>query len=366
MNNRGRQFTYVQQLLHLNSGVEGLEQDLSSQEDISEWAYIIHDEDETTDGRKKLPHVHVVIKYDNAHTVTAVAKHVNEKESQYIEYIKGKNGYNNQLSYLVHRTSGASEKHQYEVDKVRANFDYPKRLSTIEKHLNSSSSTKKLENVLNAISSGIMTYDEGSAILTPLEFSRWHQSLKVVWQRRQKELSIQKIQEREITGKGIDIIYLYGRSGTGKTSLAKRLAGDNYFFAVGKRDKFQGYQYGNVIIDDLKLDDFNSSELLQLLDNFGSGKADARYQNVQLLCDKIIITSIFTPEVLWRSVREGGLDEFEQLERRLTAVIELTDDNIVDAETGEIIAKNKYSTKSRMINGKISPKKTAHEIIKIR
>ena len=120
-----------------------------------------------------------------------------------------------------------------------------------------------------------------------------------------------------------------------------------------------------MIIDDLKLDDFNSSELLQLLDNLGSGKADARYQNVQLLCDKIIITSIFTPEVLWRSVREGGLDEFEQLERRLTAVIKLTDDNIVAAETGEIIEKNNYSTKSRMINGKISPKKIAQEIINI-
>nr|WP_330218266.1 Rep family protein [Streptococcus suis] len=78
---------------------------------------------------------------DNDNVIHAVYNKLSqngfEVQSNFFEAWKGK--VNNAYSYLIHRTEDASEKHQYTVDEVIANFDYAERIENIESKIQSNS-----------------------------------------------------------------------------------------------------------------------------------------------------------------------------------------------------------------------------------
>ncbi|MGC4432415.1 replication initiation protein, partial [Streptococcus suis] len=62
------------------------------------------------------------------------------------------------------RTEDASEKYQYPVDEVFANFDYAERIENIESKIQSNSRKEKtinvVRNLINKIIAGDITFDE--------------------------------------------------------------------------------------------------------------------------------------------------------------------------------------------------------------
>ena len=139
------------------------------------------------------------------------------------------------------------------------------------------------------------------------------------------------------SGKPIEVIWISGKSGTGKTSLAKEYVEKlkrPYFITGSSRDIFQNYSGEHtMIIDEFRGDMIKYPDLLRILDPFGSQvMAPSRYSDKPLACDLILITSPYTPvefyQKLFIHTVEDSIDSMEQLLRRITLTIEMDEDHI--------------------------------------
>lgn len=83
-------------------------------------AYILHDKDIDDNGVLKKPHYHLPVKFPNRRQINAVAKELNIPEN----LIQWRSDWDGTIEYLVH--SDKLDKHLYEWDEVKANFDLTK------------------------------------------------------------------------------------------------------------------------------------------------------------------------------------------------------------------------------------------------
>ncbi|WP_269160911.1 hypothetical protein [Enterococcus sp. BWB1-3] len=139
------------------------------------------------------------------------------------------------------------------------------------------------------------------------------------------------------TGRSIDVIYIYGHAGVGKSRLAKDYAekSDSDYFLIGSsRDPFQQYDgQSTIILDELRPSTFPYNDLLKLLDPFNTySNAPSRYFDKALTADLIIITSPYSPKEFYQRIIKSDkhfderIDSYYQLARRLGLVIFLTKD----------------------------------------
>lgn len=332
MNKRSRTFGYTQQLSHLNQKIVNFPR-LLKEAGAEQYAYIVHDKDETADGISKASHVHVVMKFENPRSLQSIAKIFNDSP-QYVELPKTRNGFENMLAYLVHHTKGATEKHQYDLEAVTANFDYPDALEKITAKVNERDSKTRLDDILERLMAYDITYEEAVGELTASEFSRYHQRLKVTAEYGRQQYAKRWIKEHEDTGTPIEVIWITGPAGSGKTVEAKKIAREKsdkgFYLAVGQRDPFERYTDEPIIVlDDLRPKTFDYNTLLQLLDPFNSTMADARYSNKTLIADTIIVTSVYSPLDFYHMLvpeQYRDIDTYKQLERRIGKIIRKGDE----------------------------------------
>ena len=129
------------------------------------------------------------------------------------------------------------------------------------------------------------------------------------------------------------VIYMYGSPGLGKTRLAKSYAEkekEPYYITGSSRDPFQSYRNQEiVIIDELRPDTFNYSDLLKILDPYNFDVfLPSRYIDKALTARLIVITSPYSPKQLYDYMLHlKNIDSFEQLERRIGTTI------LVEADT---------------------------------
>lgn len=83
------------------------------QENIKEYAFILHDRDFNEVGEIKKEHYHVIIKFPSPRSISGLSKELNIKEN-YIEPTKKSYVYG--LRYLIHADD--EEKFQYEINDV--------------------------------------------------------------------------------------------------------------------------------------------------------------------------------------------------------------------------------------------------------
>lgn len=326
MNKKSRVFGYTQQLSHLNQKLEDFPR-LFEEAGVEQYAYIVHDKDRTADGVLKASHVHVVMKFENPRSLQSIGKIF--RDSQYVELPKTRNGFNNMLAYLTHRTKGATEKYQYDPEAVTANFDYPDALDKITAKVNQQNVKTRLDDILERLMTYEITYEEAVGELTASEFSRYHQRLKVTAEYGRQQYAKRWIKEHEDNHKPIEVIWITGVAGSGKTVEAKKIARErsprDFYMATGQRDPFQNYTDEPVIIfDDLRPKSFDYNTLLQLLDPFNATMADARYSNKTLIADTIIITSVYSPLDFYHVLvpeQYRDIDTYKQLERRISEII---------------------------------------------
>ena len=337
---RCKNMMYEQQVDHLPFPVEELEARIKRLKP-KRYAYILHNEDVNEKGELEAPHIHVMLCFANAHYITSIAAKLSDKP-QYIK--KWDERSNNGFSYLLHITDGASGKTKHDPREVTANFDYT-TLVTMEipgqiagAHEKKAGTVKTL---LDLMYIGAKTKREVEAELSGSQYGRYKKQIDTIWAKR---LEIKAAEWREkmlAEGAQVQVVWLYGSAGTGKTSFAKAYAqkkSQEYYVSGSSRDIFQGYcGEHTIIMDELRPKTIPYHDLLRILDPFSltdPTMAPSRYNDKAIACDLIIITTPYSPssfyehefgEVFGQSER-SKIDSFDQLWRRISLTIHMEQD----------------------------------------
>lgn len=363
---RYRHLMYTQFLDHMVLSVEEL---IAALEQIGadRYALIVHDKDTDKDGNPIGPHVHAMMSFKNGHSLASIAKQFHDKP-QYLE-IYDKN-VNNGYSYLIHATTKARNKYQYDPSEVIANFDYVS-LVTVEipgqiaaKHDKKAGTVKTL---LDLMYIGAKTKREVEAELSGSLYGKYRSQIEAVWAKRLQMMAEEWREKKLAEGAQVQVIWIYGPAGTGKTSLAKsyaRKAGQGYYISGSSRDIFQGYNGEHTLVmDELRPKTIPYHDLLRILDPFNltdPTMAPSRYSDKAIACDLIIITTPYNPLSFYQKEFDkesdfSRVDSFNQLLRRLTLVVYMNDD-IMEVVTYNFYgfqlvpgteAPNPYSAKHR-------------------
>ena len=140
---------------------------------------------------------------------------------------------------------------------------------------------------------------------------------------RSKISAAEKLRASIIKDRNLEVVYITGSSGSGKTTAAKYFSDKlNYdYFVTGSGDDIlDGYDKEEcLILDDFRAGSMKFMEVLKMLDNNTNSSVKSRYNNKDLSnCKLIVITSVFKPNELYKVIQDGDNEEpVEQFYRRL-------------------------------------------------
>lgn len=337
---KAKNMMYVQNLenlpfTNLNECLEYIKKELNP----IKYAGILHNKDKNEDGSLKMPHIHVMLQFENARSIENIAKILKDKP-QYIQKWNGDstNGY----SYLIHATTESQNQHQYEMDEVSANFDYIHLIVKTKKRIKFNLTGRDelvIKGLLDKLYLGEITKEDVEKQLSGSQYAKAKNRIESVYQ---KHIEIVADEWRNYMRKNnltIEVIWIYGTAGVGKTRLAKDYAskyGENYFITGSSRDPFQHYEGQNIIIlDELRPSIFQYSDLLKMFDPFNDEVMGAsRYFDKPLTANVFIITSPYKPKDFYSKIIEEnkkfdvGTDTFKQLARRIDLVLHLDKESL--------------------------------------
>lgn len=337
---KAKNMMYVQNLenlpfTNLNECLEYIKKELNP----IKYAGILHNKDKNEDGSLKMPHIHVMLQFENARSIENIAKILKDKP-QYIQKWNGDstNGY----SYLIHATTESQNQHQYEMDEVSANFDYIHLIVKTKKRIKFNLTGRDelvIKGLLDKLYLGEITKEDVEKQLSGSQYAKAKNRIESVYQ---KHIEIVADEWRNYMRKNnltIEVIWIYGTAGVGKTRLAKEYAskyGENYFITGSSRDPFQHYEGQNIIIlDELRPSIFQYSDLLKMFDPFNDEVMGAsRYFDKPLTANVFIITSPYKPKDFYSKIIEEnkkfdvGTDTFKQLARRIDLVLHLDKESL--------------------------------------
>ena len=336
--NRFYNMMYEQQLKYLPKGMtaDDLFEHIRNKIKPMRWAGIVHDKDLKPDNKTpKEDHVHVMMHFKNARSLNQVAKDIGDKP-QYVEKWNDKleNGY----SYLIHATDNSRFQHQYSADEVIANFDYIaeiKRITEKVAKVRSVSSASRTNALLDLIANGKVTLEEAKKQLSGSEYAKADRKLDSAHALYLERCASKLHEEMMANHEVVRVHWLYGSTATGKSLLAKTIAKrlGRYYITATLKDPFQFYEAEEIIIlDELRPGVIAFPELLEMFDPYSYGKVrmSPRYHNKTLACRTFFVTSPYDPVGFCNGAITGknSIDKPEQLYRRLTSVLHLTQDYI--------------------------------------
>lgn len=301
------------------------------------YAVIVHDKEVDKDGNAKEPDLHVMMRFKNTRYYSGVAKDFGDKP----QYIEGwDDNEENGFAYLVHATAKARKegKHLYDTSEVHANFDYVTYMADLMAKANRTNQQGQSVNwLLDGLYAVALTKQEIEKKLSGSQYGRLKRQIDDIWTKRLQIMAAEWRKQMLEQGKKVEVIWIYGEPGAGKTRLAKRYAdkaGQAFYLSGSSRDPFQGYLgQHTIILDELRPQTIEYHDLLRITDPFGVGEAVAapsRYYDKALAADLIIITSPYSPEAFYYK-KLGAfdmIDKFEQLARRISIAIRMTMDKI--------------------------------------
>ncbi len=289
---------------------------------IKKWAYIIHDKDDTR------PHYHITLHFGGASVDTKqVAEwfklgYMDEdgKEytgEQFVERVKCKR-WSGVVTYLVHGQDSQKNKYQYPISEVHANFDIETEIAN----------EKILGNFEQYSYAQQLQYVNG---LPLSEKAQAFSKLRKLWELQCQILTLN-------TDRQIQVIFITGKGGTGKTYYAKKLlASQGYDFCVSSssNDPFQDYMgQKSIILDDMRDTAFEFEDLLKLLDNNTSSSVKSRFSNKVFNGEMIVITSP-VPLIFWyKQLQYDKNDTLQQLYRRISCYVVVTETEITVYDNG--------------------------------
>ena len=272
---------------------------------IKKYAYILHDKDSDTS-----PHYHIYLNFGSSGVDSKlVAEWFGLQESQ-VNKVKGRS--TDMLLYLTHGQPSQKHKYQYSPSEVIANFDFEEeiRKSKILGNFQEYSYAQQLEYI------NTLPVDEKG---------RNFDKLEKLWKIHSRLLAMNP-------DRNLSVMFIYGKTGTGKTYHAKRIAEGQKFdicISSASNDPWQDYLGQKcVIADDVRDENFSFEELLKLLDNDTASTVQARYGNKVLSCELLILTSSVPLAFWYRHLMFSKREDLKQLYRRINAYIELTEDEV--------------------------------------
>lgn len=290
---------------------------------IKKWAYILHDKDDTR------PHYHIYVNFGKQSVDSALVakwfqlgyKDENGEEhngENFIEKIKGRA--TDVYLYLIHGNDTQQYKHQYSPAEVTANFDFGTEITN----------SKILGNFAEHSYAQQLEYVEKLPIS---EKTAAFDKLEKLWRLRCKWLTLH-------TDRNIDVVFITGTGGTGKTYYAKKFLEKSvkmdFCISSSSNDFMQDYLGQKaLILDDCRDKTFNSFEdCLKFLDNHTSSSVQSRFNNKVFNGEMIVITSAVPLYRWFRGKDKSGNyynltnEDFIQLYRRISCYVEVTKEEI--------------------------------------
>lgn len=339
-NKKAKNMMYAQKVQHLPEEIQNMAdliQLIENKLRPKRYAIITHDKDVDKNGNPKEPDLHIMLSFDNARSLAHVAKILGDKP-QYVEAWVG--DANNGYAYLIHATRQAQKdgKHRYDPGEVTANFDYGELIRRIGFEVEQAKTDRTVNTkvLLDMLYTGAITRRELEQQLTGSLYARYRRQIEDIWAKRLQNLAAEWREEMVSQGKKIQVIWIFGPAGTGKTRFARHhaeKAGQSYFISGSSRDPFQGYcGEHTLILDELRPKTIQYEDLLRILDPYSitdGVMAPSRYNDKALACDLIIITSPYSPKSIYEKIfAVATIDGFDQLDRRISLTIEMTASNI--------------------------------------
>ena len=288
-----------------------IQETIKSHKTIKKWAYILHDKDDTA------PHYHIYLNFGNSGVDTKeVAGWFGLQESQ-VSKVKGRS--TDMLLYLTHGNDSQKNKYQYPVSEVVANFDFETEIKN-SKILGDFKKYSYAQQLLYVDSLPVSEKKSASTTLDKL----WRLYCQCQTLNPDRK---------------IDVIFVCGKGGCGKTFYAKKLLtslGYDFCISSSSNDPFQDYMGQKaIILDDLRDRSFEFEDLLKILDNHTSSSVHSRFSNKVFNGEMIVITSS-VPLNYWFRNRDGkgnyynlGSEDLNQLYRRIGCYVNITEDEIV-------------------------------------
>ncbi len=272
---------------------------------IKKYAYILHDKDPDT-----APHYHIYLNFGNSGVDSKiVAQWFGLQESQ-VNKIQGRA--TDMLQYLTHSNESQKNKYQYSPSEVIANFDFEEEIkrSKILGNFKEYSYAQQLEYVDS---------------LPVAEKVTAFNKLRKLWELRCEVLMLNS--ERDI-----EVIFIYGKTGTGKTTNAKEFArsrGMDVYISSSSNDPLQDYRGQKcIILDDARDTTFEFEDYLKLTDNNTASSVKSKYYNKVLMCNLIIITSSVPLSYWFKHMMFNRSEDLQQFYRRISAYVEITFDEV--------------------------------------
>lgn len=289
------------------------------------YSYIIHDKDTYTkedekrnpehkEGMLKPAHIHLLLKFDSPQHFDNIGKWFGVS-ANFVSKLIG--GWESAVVYQVHRN--APDKYQYSIDEVTANFN-------VQAVIDKSNQKQYLEKILEDILDGTIREYNKTKEIDQLTLVHHAKEINEAFKIRSEHL------QATWKERNTECIFITGKSGVGKTTLAKKIAtekGMEYFISSGSNDIMDGYcQEPCIVLDELRPSSLGLSDLLKLLDNHTATSVKSRYKNKFVHCELIIITSILDIDTFYTNVFKENEEPITQLKRRCGTYIQMFPDII--------------------------------------
>ena len=315
---------------------------------VSEAYAIKHDKDtsivfnnelqETTTKPAK-SHIHALLKFDKGKgaTLSTLSEKIGLAE-QHLEKAKsGRYGYDNLLAYLIHAKD--KDKYQYSPDEVFTLIGnnylkvyHERKLSWLKgkakKEVQQSYEDIDLliDNILNEnITKQEILLNKKYHTLYTVHRVRINDAIRTVGEIKSAKVKYE-LEHKEFKK---TVIFIYGKSGLGKSKFAKELTKD-----IVQLAKLNGQNWQSVVtaatnifdevngeeilfLDDVRGDSLTASDWLKLLDPFNISPISARYQNKMGAAKVIIITSSKYPLDFFYDTKGNDREDLSQYVRRI-------------------------------------------------
>ncbi len=346
---------------------------------VAESYGIIHDKDEISVWNQeqmknvtelKAKHVHFLLKFEKGASIQKIALAIGV-EPQYLEKLKsGRYGFENCLAYLVHAKD--ESKYQYSPDEVVTLLGedyssiYNRRMqiwikgrATKEAKETSLSVDYLLSEVLkgNITKSNILLTDDYYKVYS-LHKRKFVEAFDTIAERK----GYKAISDIEAGNFKKTVIFIYAKSGQGKTRLAKYLIqlfqaesrknGENWESCLtASTNAFDEYNSQEILfLDDIRGDSLTLSDWLKLLDPYTISPISARYHNKVGSAKVIIITSTRTPLEFFKLSKGSAGEDSGQFIRRIDYLLELTDDGyLLSIPLSKALIKIRDNPKSKYV-----------------